>query len=528
MMAEVQEAPDSTQSQPIDLGEAVTFRESVAVGDGYLELTIAENGMAATADLHPPVGEGSPLSLDQAEILFARLGIAAGIDREGLGEAILRCNLERSVQRGIVVARGKEAVAIVAEHALVEEKFRQKPEAVPEDALTYDFRERQKLLVVKKGETLARIIPASAGEEGFDIRGSVLPAPRLSVKSVVPGKNTALEDGRIVALVDGLLAPIPEEGGGKLDVEEILLVRGDVDYHTGHIVFPGDVIIEGSVRDGFKVWSGGSIHCKTTMDAFDVNAKKDLVCDQGIIGRRKAQIRVGGELRAKFIQNCKVAARGDIHVQTAIAGSRVYSLGKIDLGDKGVFMGGEAFAVHGFRAARLGNQAHQSTIIHAGTDFTVQQRLDQANERLRLLVLGVQKAREEAGPAPGKAFDALLARSNQAEMALHELIGRLLQGLDADENAIIEITGEILPGTVIDICRVTIVVDRPLSACRFRLDKAAGRIVTEKATRGTQAAKPATLPAKPAAPAIPPRQAAPSADPQAETASAQRNAEGKK
>jgi hypothetical protein len=222
------------------------------------------------------------------------------------------------------------------------------------------------------------------------------------------------------------------------------------------------------------------------MDAFDVNAKKDLICDQGIIGRRRAQVRVGGELRAKFIQNCRVAVRGDIHVQTAIVNSRVYSLGRIDLGDKGVLMGGEAYAVHGLKAGRLGNQAHQSTIVHAGTDFTVQQRLDEANERLRLLAMGTQKARDDSGGHSTLALDALLERTKIAEGKLHFLIGQLLGSLDADDSAIIEVSGEIFPGTIIEICRVSIVVDEVLQSCRFRLDKAAGRILVERAGR-TQA-----------------------------------------
>jgi uncharacterized protein (DUF342 family) len=468
----------------LDLGAAVTYRESTPKGDGYLELTMAEDGMQAIADLHPPALGGAPLQMEQIDALCSRLGIAAGINRESLADALMRCNLDHEVQRNVIVAQGQAATPIVSEHSLLEERFRAKPEAPSDNALRYDFRERSSLLVVHKLETLANIIPSSSGTAGFDIRGKVLAPTRLETRSVHVGKNTQRDGERIVSLVDGILAPPVE--GGSLDVEEILLVRGDVDYHTGHIVFPGDVVIDGAVSDGFKVWSGASIHCRTTMDAFDVNAKKDLICDQGIIGRRRAQVRVGGELRAKFIQNCRVAVRGDIHVQTAIVNSRVYSLGRIDLGDKGVLMGGEAYAVHGLKAGRLGNQAHQSTIVHAGTDFTVQQRLDEANERLRLLAMGTQKARDDSGGHSTLALDALLERTKIAEGKLHFLIGQLLGSLDADDSAIIEVSGEIFPGTIIEICRVSIVVDEVLQSCRFRLDKAAGRILVERAGR-TQA-----------------------------------------
>jgi uncharacterized protein len=262
-------------------------------------------------------------------------------------------------------------------------------------------------------------------------------------------------------------------------VDEVLLVKGEVDFHTGHILFPGDVIIEGAVHDGFKVWSGGSIVCKSTMDAFDVNAKKDLTCAQGIIGRRRGQVRVGGELRAKYIQNCRVAARGDVKVQAAVVSSRVYTLGSLDLGDKGVLMGGEVFAARGVRCGRLGNQAFQSTKLHVGMDFTVQQKLDQANERMRLLAARARQVDHAAASRPGP--EATKARAEMARLGaeLRAQIAELLAKLDAYADALVEVKGEIFPGVVIEICRISIVVEEKLPACRFRLDRAAGRIIVD-------------------------------------------------
>ena len=149
--------------------------------------------------------------------------------------------------------------------------------------------------------------PKRPGQPGKDVHGKETPFARESPENCAAGRNVERRGDELVATVDGRLAI----EGGRADVDEVLLVKGEVDFHTGHIVFPGDVVIEGAVHDGFKVWSGGSIVCKSTMDAFDVNAKKDLTCAQGIIGRRRGEVRVGGELNAKYVQNCRVAARGD-------------------------------------------------------------------------------------------------------------------------------------------------------------------------------------------------------------------------
>ena len=53
-------------------------------------------------------------------------------------------------------------------------------------------------------------------------------------------------------------------------------------------------------------------------------------------------------------------------------------------------------------------------------------------------------------------------------------------------------TGDIWPGTMIEICRGEIAVTKPLRNCRFSLDKAAGKIVVEGlAAKRPQAAGPA-------------------------------------
>jgi uncharacterized protein (DUF342 family) len=416
------------------------------------------------------------LSVDYARELLARLGIVSGILWDELEEAILRCNLDRKPLRGVVVARGYLPVPEVPEHAELEAKFRRHGPVVDESVQRVDFRELSSVFVVRAGEAIARIVPKKAGSPGSDVRGTAVPYPRESPESIVAGKNVSLREGALVSSVDGRLVIT----GGKLDVDEVLVIKEGVDYHTGHIAFPGDVVIEGQVHDGFRLQSGGSIVCKSTLDAFSVEVKKDLVCPQGIIGRRRAQVRVGGSLSAKYIQNCHVAVRGDARVAAAIVNCRVLCLGTVDLGDKGVAMGGEITALHGLRCGRLGNQALQRTVVRVGTDFTVQQRLAQANERMRLIAARSRQVDAAAAARPGPEVDKARAELAKAAAAARDLVTELLGKLDADDSAVVEAKGEIFPGVIIEICRISIVVDKPLKACKFRLDKTAGRIVVEK------------------------------------------------
>jgi uncharacterized protein len=458
------------------LEDQVSFHSQAGLIDGTVEVSVSSDSMSAAANFYPARGDGLPVDPAFVHELLRRVGVVAGVLDEEITQATMTCNLDRRVLRDVLVARGEAPVSEIPEHASIEEKFRHHGPKIDDSVQHIDFRELASYFIVHKGETIATIQPKRPGVLGKDVRGKETPFSRESPESCVAGRNVERRENKLVAMVDGRLAV----EGSRADIDEVLLVKGEVDYHTGHIVFPGDVVIEGAVHDGFKVWSGGSIVCKSTMDAFDVNAKKDLICAQGLIGRRRGQVRVGGELKTKYVQNCKVAARGNVTISSALVNSSLYTLGSLDMGDKGVIMGGEVFATHGIRCGRLGNEAFQSTHIHVGVDFTVQQRLDQANEKMRLLSARSRQVDQAASARPGPEMEKARAELAKIAAGLRAQINELLGKLDVDDGAVVDARADIFPGVVIEICRVSIVVEEKMHAAKFRLDKAAGRIHVEK------------------------------------------------
>lgn len=478
---------------------AVSFRtgeDRASVGSesvGLIDITVAPDAMSASATFAPPADPDKVLIIDSVLSLIDRLNIRTGIDDKAVSDALFQCNLNRKVQRGVVVARGQTAVPGIAQHYEIEKRYLPAKHEVSLDVARIDPRNQSNLIVAKKGEKLADFIPEVQGKPGWDIRGKEIPPGRRSTLEIQPGENIETRPDGLYSGVDGLLTYIGDFDSGHvtLRMDNVLIIKGDVDYHTGHIVFPGDVVIEGRISDGFKVWAGGSIECKDTVDAFDINAKKNLVCSQGIIGRGKSEVRVGGELRAKFIQNCKLAVRGNVTLTTAMVSTRLYSLGTVDAGDQGVIMGGEVYAAHGVRCGRLGNESHQRTLIHVGTDFSVQQRLEKCNERMRLLSLDSRRLVQSIKANPSEELYAQKRKVEEAIVTLSGMIGQLLFALDCDENASVEVKGDILPGTIIEICRLSLVIDRPLHCCRFFMDKTIGRINSERLSGRSGPAAPA-------------------------------------
>lgn len=463
--------------------ETAEGTHSVVLGprrdDGTLQIDIPEGNLEAHADFLPPYGEGQPLTPEYIAAMLERLGIVYGIDWTTIQDTALECNLNRKTVRSVVVARGDSPVDEVREYFEIESGFKEWPRLPDGDVPRVDYREISPFVVVTKGQPLARLVKAVKGREGKDILGNVIPMPVKRPEGMTAGPNARVSGEEIIASCDGRLV----QKGTELAVEEVLAVKGAVGYKTGHIAFPGDVIIDGNVADGFKVYSGGSIVAKQTFDATDVVAKKDLIVAGGIIGRGRASIRVGGSIRTKFIQNCHVACRGPILAGMAVINSQIYTLQILDLGDKGRIVGGEVYAVHGVRAAGIGSESGKCTRIHCGVDFTVQQDLDRLNERMRIASMKRAKIRERLESEEDEAKRAtLLQFDERLEKDLTESgnrIGNLLGNVDADEKAIVEISGEVSPGTIIEICHIALVVENPLKKVRFRLDKLKGRLTHE-------------------------------------------------
>ena len=358
----------------------VSFSGNVRKNDGNIEISISPDCMTATAVLYPPLGDGAPLSPNYAAELLARMGIVHGVLWDDLTERILDANIEHHILRDVVVARGTAPVPEHPEHIIVEARF--KPGFRPiDDKDNVDWKTISPYVIVKKGEPIGTVIEKQEGVFGTDILDRSLPYGKDQFQVWSLGKNVERQDNQIVASAEGRV----NLDGAKISVEEILIIKGDVDFRIGHIMFPGDVVIEGSVGAGFKIYSGGSISIKETLDAFDVSAKKDLVCAQGIIGKEQAYVRVGGNLKAKFVENAKVAIRGDAEIPGSLVGTKLYTLGKLNMGDKGRIVGGEIFATHGIICGWIGGPTRPLTMINVGIDFTMQQKLDQANNALREL-----------------------------------------------------------------------------------------------------------------------------------------------
>ncbi len=442
--------------------------------DGTVEVIVAEDDMQATANFYPPAEGRAALEVDHVRQALEEKGIRAGIDWDTIEKSVHGCNTERIELRSVTIATGTPATNEIPEHVVLEEGLLAERPALDSSALQVDYRQTSGFVLVREGQVLAERVHERPGVEGISVQGRIIPYRLVEVVPIEAGKNTRWEDDEAVASCDGRL----EHDQRNFWVNKVLTVEEDVDYRTGHIDFPGDVIIEGQIKDGFKVSAGGGVYCSGTMDASEVVAEKDLVVGSGLIGRRKGKVKVGGNLRVKFIENCYAEAQGSVYVQVGILNSAVHSGDRIYLGDKGVIVGGTVYAQNGIAAAQIGTETGPKTEIYCGVDYLIEQKLEWIRDRNLELANKLVRVGERLKRSPNDAaLTAVRTKMRDYVHKLNEAASSLMFKLDKNEDADIVVSGTVYPGTYLEICHISFIVNTVMRGTRFWLNKEKGNIV---------------------------------------------------
>lgn len=166
-----------------------------------------------------------------------------------------------------------------------------------------DFKNRIKIPVVEAGEVIAEIIFPKDGMPGYDVFGQSLD-PKSPKKIVVRTKPRVkiTADGQVIALLSGR----PTVTGNSIkqfDVLEAYEVSGDLDISTGNILFNGDVIIRGDVKDNMTVECSGSIFVFGNVYHSVLTASQNISIYGNIINSRLN----GGQFGLYYSEAYKVA-----------------------------------------------------------------------------------------------------------------------------------------------------------------------------------------------------------------------------
>ena len=480
--------------------------------DGTFLVHVTANGMEARAWFHPPQGNGQPLALEEVRRIVESTGIVFGVDWEAVKGCILTCNSERVDVTDVVIARARVPVPETPEYAVLSDRLVLPVRQEGPAGDRVDFKELSLFTLVRKDEVLATPQPRSAGVMGTNVKGAAIPFTHDRTTHPRPGRNTLWKDGVVVAACDGRF----QLNADSFWVDDILDVVGDVDLRVGNIDFPGDVVIRGEIRDGFTVRAGRSVLCTGCVGAARVTCGGDFVTQQGVVGKGKAVLMVGGAVEAKFLESCAVDAAGPVRIRTSVLNSTVHTSDRLELGERGIAIGGIIKAQNGVSAGQLGTDRGPRTEIYCGIDFRVEQKLVWIRDRNIALAhrLREVEAKMKADPRALPVLSPLRDRIRTAIHKLNEGARGLVGSLDRNEQAEVVVYGTVFPGAYLEICHVSHFLTRPVRRVSFRLDKAGGRILESRweqragppaAARPTFSSPASAKAARPSSPASPRR-----------------------
>lgn len=256
-----------------------------------------------------------------------------------------------------------------------------------------DFYESQ-IVTVTEGEIVGTFVPESPGKLGIDVFGKQIPA--MSPKhSVEIGENIRLDADvkTLIATRSGKVHLVRE----RISVLDVVEIPEDVDFSTGNVDSPTDVLVKGTIRDSFAVKSAKSIAVRGAIEAAAVEAGGDVQVSGGIVGRDRGKVIAGGNITSKFCDEAWLRAGGDVTICRGCMRSYVHADGRLIFA-RSKLVGGFTFARQGAEIKVLGNEAEKTTKIAVGFDPAALAEIIRIDELVKKKAEACAKIRETIQP----------------------------------------------------------------------------------------------------------------------------------
>ncbi|HAV43333.1 TPA: hypothetical protein DCX15_04885 [bacterium] len=474
----LKEVIDQALATPVKIAP----RQYIPDLDGEVIIEISPDGRRAEMILIPPQPGGLPVSFKDATEALKGKGIVIGIKEEAIHQAI------KDGKFGVRMIVAEEIPPTPGKSSKIEYHFDlspQKAKFIEDEWGRVNFKELNIVRMVRAGQVLAtKVGTAIPGQPGQRITGEQIPPPPVEDTKLPVGKNTQItEDGlKLCSTIDGHVLFV----SGRVNVEPVYEVKGDVNLTTGNIDFPGTIDIAGNVEDGFRVRAGGDIQIRGGVGKATLHSEASVNISHGIQANHEGRIRAGKDIICKFVEMGNLFAGGDIIVDEEVLHSELNADGNIIVtGKRGLIIGGEIRARNRVRARVVGCKKFTPTIIEVGVQprirgqVTVLKRLLREDlkefEQYKVDILNLKRQKETTGLSPER--EELLSRliNTQASLAakLHSYAQRkevLEREMLRPAGGVIDVLEAVYPGTVVIIRNIVFEVTEKLKAVTFYLE----------------------------------------------------------
>ena len=299
----------------------------------------------------------------------------------------------------------------------------------------------------QKGDVLAKLFPEDLGDPGKNVLGEPLKPRDVKKKKLKYGRNITLSEDKLTLTSDG------------------------------------SVEINGNVCANFSVIAKGNIQVGGVVEGAYLQAGGDIIITRGMNGMGRGELKAGGNIVAKFMENATAMAKGYVSTDS-ILHSSVQAGDEVTVsGRRGFITGGRVCALNNVSVKTLGSSMGADTVIEVGVDPTLKSRIQQIQKEIAeaarvvksvqpLLTATQQKLAKGIKLSPDQIqyMKSLIAlsqlkkkevESKTTEMeAMQDSLGNLT-------NASVNVSGVVFPGTKICIGDSSMIVQGQMQYCKF-------------------------------------------------------------
>jgi uncharacterized protein (DUF342 family)/YesN/AraC family two-component response regulator len=327
----------------------------------FVDLHISEDSVQAWIRI--PKEVHGTTDVEPVKQLIKKRGIKYGIvDDIEIRNFLKNCT---DPHEKFIVAQG--IAPSVGKPAYIEYHFDTQPDSagVVNDDGSIDFMARGDSPFVKKGQLLAEKKPMKQPKSGVDVFGEALLVGEVDDIPLEGGEGVEFsEDGlQLTAIMTG--QPVMDIKG-VISVLESFTVNGDVDFKTGNINFKGNVVVKGSVKEGFLVECDELI--ANEINGGIIKIRGDLKVSNGVVN---ADIQTQGSVQAKFLQKTKLYGYGNMMITREIMESYIAISGGLN-NDTGRITASTIAARKGMSVKQIGTEKSEISTIKTGANDHVQ------------------------------------------------------------------------------------------------------------------------------------------------------------
>lgn len=445
--------------------------------DAEVIVTISDDKLKAFVSYIPALG-GKKLTKEGLKNIIMENGVVFAIDDEKITQIIEQ---DKQIE-SVLIAEG--IPPITGKDASLTYHFENKMDSIGtkrEDG-NMDFYDLGLITNVNPGDLLVIKNDSETGTAGKSVTGEEISPPKPKDIKLPKGKNTEIKDEN--TLIAKTAGQVVLDERDRIQVLSVHEVRGDVDLSTGNIDFIGNVIITGSVTEGFSVKAAGNVEVRGNVSIADIEADGDVIINHGFVGKNKSKIIAKGNVKVRFVENAYIKAGKGITISDATMHSQLISGNNIEVTEKkGLLVGGVAKARSRIEANVIGSLLATTTKLETGADPELKLKIKKTVEEINKAKINMVKAikaikilekyKEQNGGLPeDKAL--MLYQLQKTEEQLNssienneEILFELQAKLEISEHGYIQAKKKIYPGTKMSIGKAQLNIHNEMSGSKF-------------------------------------------------------------